>query len=207
MELATYAVDAPSSSEAASKKLNLPELLENILIHVDIKNLFKLQRVNKTFKATIARSKEIQRKMFLLGDPSKGRDLLDEGVFNPLLATIPGCQFWYATSQNNLADCKFAVDVEGFEYKRTRARVEQGEVDTSWLKTLLLASYRSLHVLVWYRLDLGSTYSLSCSTIDPGATLASLFDNINRTLDANGGIAVTRGDWDRWMHEPAWQRL
>jgi hypothetical protein len=45
--------------------LEIPEVLENILIRLPILDLFILQRVSKSFQAIMAKSPSIQRKMFL----------------------------------------------------------------------------------------------------------------------------------------------
>jgi hypothetical protein len=57
------AVDSPNS--ACRRALQTTELLENILVHLPVKDLFVHQRVSKRFQATIAESLAIQRKMFL----------------------------------------------------------------------------------------------------------------------------------------------
>lgn len=43
----------------------MPELLEHILLHLDIETLFKIQRVDRTWHATINRSLHLQQHMFL----------------------------------------------------------------------------------------------------------------------------------------------
>lgn len=52
-------------SSAASRVLGLPELLEHVLLHLPILDLFVAQAVNRTFFATIHESLNIQRKMLL----------------------------------------------------------------------------------------------------------------------------------------------
>ena len=71
-------------ASAASRVFGTTELLENILIHADIKDLFVMQGVNKTFSDLIATSTQLRRKMFLLQKPLK-EDLslsprVEEGV-------------------------------------------------------------------------------------------------------------------------------
>ncbi|KAK3724124.1 hypothetical protein LTR37_001246 [Vermiconidia calcicola] len=55
---------------ATQRVLNLPELLENILLSVDVPQLFAVHRVNTAFRVTIVQSKPIRRKMLL--EESKG---------------------------------------------------------------------------------------------------------------------------------------
>ncbi|KAK3691339.1 hypothetical protein LTR37_018700 [Vermiconidia calcicola] len=68
---------------AAAQVLDLPELLETVLLNLDITTLFSLQRVNKRFLDVIAASKPLQRKMFLINEPSS--KLNDEDNVNPLI--------------------------------------------------------------------------------------------------------------------------
>jgi hypothetical protein len=60
---AAHAVNSPDS--AGHRALQTTELLENILVHLPIKDLFVHQKVSKRFQATIAESPAIRRKMFL----------------------------------------------------------------------------------------------------------------------------------------------
>ena len=130
--------------------------------------------------------------MFLLEDPSKDLDLSDKRSFNPLLATIPGCQVWYGSYYG---DHRIAVDVRESEYDRTRARVKQDEMKPSWLKTLLLASPQPLDVCFRDGLDSRSYDLRSYITLDPGATLASLLDNIDSILEDNKEAGLTLPSW------------
>ena len=49
----------------AAQVLAIPELLENILVHADVVQLFAMQRVNPTFHDVIAGSKSIRCRMLL----------------------------------------------------------------------------------------------------------------------------------------------
>ncbi|KAK3703707.1 hypothetical protein LTR37_014285 [Vermiconidia calcicola] len=71
------------ASGAAAQVLDLPELLETVLLSLNITTLFKLQRVNKRFQHVIAESRRIQMKMFLIEDPSS--TLNDKDNVNPLI--------------------------------------------------------------------------------------------------------------------------
>nr|OQO17048.1 hypothetical protein B0A51_14199 [Rachicladosporium sp. CCFEE 5018] len=107
---------------AALAVLDLPELLENIFLHLeDWQEPFGLQRVNKRFKATIERSIHLRRKMWLAPKlSSKDIDLtedtsvtywrpdpLREILYNPLLmrdAPGKGYMRW-----PNIDKCRFFV--------------------------------------------------------------------------------------------------
>lgn len=73
--------DSDTESSAASKTVGIPELLESILVHADLKSLFVFQRVSKTFQATINRSRRIRQAMFLEHLPSEDSSPLK---LNPL---------------------------------------------------------------------------------------------------------------------------
>jgi hypothetical protein len=61
---AAHAIDPKASHRA----LQIPEILEHILVHLPSKDLFVHQRVSKTFQTSIAKSPAIRRKMFLTLD-------------------------------------------------------------------------------------------------------------------------------------------
>jgi hypothetical protein len=61
---AAHAIDPKASHRA----LQIPEILEQILVHLPFKDLFVHQRVSKTFRTSIAKSPAIRRKMFLALD-------------------------------------------------------------------------------------------------------------------------------------------
>ncbi|CAK4011218.1 Hypothetical predicted protein [Lecanosticta acicola] len=78
--------DQASTAEkvtAAERVLNTTELLEMVLMHLPIKNMFGVLRVNKKFKATVDGSKGLQVAMFLRRDDSIGEERV-----NPLLDDI-----------------------------------------------------------------------------------------------------------------------
>jgi hypothetical protein len=60
-----------SASAAAVAVLNLPELLESVLSHLSMEDLFVASRVNKAFHRLIETSPTLLRKLFLL--PRKGQ--------------------------------------------------------------------------------------------------------------------------------------
>jgi hypothetical protein len=61
---AAHAIDPKASHRA----LQIPEILEHILVHLPFKYLFVHQRVSRTFQTSIAKSPAIWRKMFLTLD-------------------------------------------------------------------------------------------------------------------------------------------
>ncbi|KAK6442837.1 hypothetical protein LTR95_000943 [Oleoguttula sp. CCFEE 5521] len=61
---ATMDVKSKAAAIAGKKVLQIPELLEMVLAHLDIRTLLLLQRVNTTWKATIDNSAELQEKLF-----------------------------------------------------------------------------------------------------------------------------------------------
>ncbi|GIZ37554.1 hypothetical protein CKM354_000099800 [Cercospora kikuchii] len=70
------------SMKARSKVFALPELVEKILEFVDTMDLFRLQRVNTSFKDTITRSKALRKHMFLepwdtIEDEEQNKALID----------------------------------------------------------------------------------------------------------------------------------
>lgn len=52
--------------ESATKTFAIPELLELILLHLDMKMLLLAQRVDTQWRGAIASSKKLQKKLFLL---------------------------------------------------------------------------------------------------------------------------------------------
>ena len=74
-------------SDLALKVFAIPELLEEILLYLPLRPLFAIQRVNKSFRDTIAASDRLKRKMFLayhtsgISDPRPHA----EDLINPLL--------------------------------------------------------------------------------------------------------------------------
>ena len=67
MEASIHAETTEMSASQAV--LNIAELLEAVLCHLDVSSLFLLLRVNRTFQATILNSVRLRRIMFLTQDP------------------------------------------------------------------------------------------------------------------------------------------
>ena len=179
------------ASDAAAKVLDLPELLEEILVDLEIQDLFKLQRVNKRFKAVISESKPIQRKMFLLEGPPV--DLLDNigTVTNPLLYL----------RQLGLEGCVLNVkDIESpqvythimqvfLRYDVTEPQVKE---DVSWRKTLLFSTPCKIYGEVREKQDPFNGYWSTTSTFiwEDGATLGHLVDAVYKPKELMAGIAL-----------------
>lgn len=47
------------------KVFGLPELLENILMHLPVEKIFSFQRINSTFHDTVKDSKDVRKAMCL----------------------------------------------------------------------------------------------------------------------------------------------
>ncbi|OQO10480.1 hypothetical protein B0A48_03777 [Cryoendolithus antarcticus] len=70
---------------AATAVLELPELLETVLINLDVKTLLLSQRANKQWKAIIESSPDLQDKLFFKLKEHRGGDGVD--AVNSLLMT------------------------------------------------------------------------------------------------------------------------
>lgn len=80
---------------AAGAVFSTYELMEEMLLHLPLPDLFILQRVSSTWQCVAKRSEAIRRKMFLLPRstplrPSEGQQHIDPAVclqLNPAFAT------------------------------------------------------------------------------------------------------------------------
>lgn len=63
----------------------IPELLENILLHLPERDLLLAQRVNRCFRNVTTASVHLQRKLFLTADPKSKGGLATELKWNPLI--------------------------------------------------------------------------------------------------------------------------
>lgn len=72
---------------AASKVFAIPELLDEILLYLPLKQLFAIQRVSKAFHDTIGASDRLKRRMFLVhqNTTSPLARPLTEDLINPLI--------------------------------------------------------------------------------------------------------------------------
>ncbi|KAK4620194.1 hypothetical protein CLAFUW4_10961 [Fulvia fulva] len=103
----------PSVPTAAPQVFAIPELLENILLHVDAVNLYLLEHTIKAFKGVMAGSRALRKRMFKEGaaDLDDFSDFLEHPVMRR--ATYPfSCvavrkwdgRYFFHTSTNWLID-------------------------------------------------------------------------------------------------------
>lgn len=98
----TPAVRQPTANMDAVP--DIPELLENILLNLPIRDLLLAQRVNKTFQATILGSSKLQQALFLkplagkflyYQPPPRAPLLWLESPEDPMHHTVHGNPFFY----------------------------------------------------------------------------------------------------------------
>ena len=76
---------------AASPVFAIPELLENILLHVPERDLLLAQRVNTFFRDITTTSSHLQRKLFFIADTVLEDGQVPELAWNPILEVFkPG---------------------------------------------------------------------------------------------------------------------
>ncbi|OQO10479.1 hypothetical protein B0A48_03776 [Cryoendolithus antarcticus] len=93
---------------AAVEVLTLPELLENILGHLDMKTLLLSQRVNTHFKLVIQSSKDLQEKLYFRPKSATKTKCITEVTLNPLL-TKPYTRGRFIKSLSR-DEWRFAID-------------------------------------------------------------------------------------------------
>ncbi|KAK6431672.1 hypothetical protein LTR95_012167 [Oleoguttula sp. CCFEE 5521] len=98
---------------AAAEVLALPELLENILGHLDMKTLLLSQRVNNQFKSVIRSSKHLQEKLYLRLKSST--DAVEKVTRNPLL--IEPNDMWSEHDEVTMCLTSAAVVLENVSLK------------------------------------------------------------------------------------------
>lgn len=150
-------------------------------MHVDIKNLFKLQRVNKTFERVMQESKDIQRKMFLLQSPQKDEKPLDKYMINPILATALGCTVFFATESPPSYVHLCCVVGNAKDIVRTM----EGK-DGSWQHTKVVSDFRSVD-LALQMVDDGRGSDGERGELAKGATLRELKDVIQKLVQDDDG--------------------
>ena len=94
-----FTTKAPSGCGTAVEKVfSLPELIKQILLHLDTRTLFNVQRISKVF-LMISKWTPIQRNMFLLEDGSVDRGGPIKHLVNPLLLDkaigLQECEFYF----------------------------------------------------------------------------------------------------------------
>lgn len=88
------------SMASTQRGLVVPELLENILLHVPERELLLSQRVNQNFRNVIKHSPKLQRKLFYTADHYLEGNELSELKWNPLLKFL--CPHLEGTSERIL---------------------------------------------------------------------------------------------------------
>ena len=68
-----------------SRIFAIPELLENILLHLPERDLLLAQRVNRSFRDVITASVHLQRKLFLTADMKSEDGLVTKLKWNPFI--------------------------------------------------------------------------------------------------------------------------
>ena len=71
-----------ATETSVERVFGIPELLENILIHLPMRDLFAV-KISKTFKHAVDTSPSIQRALFLLPDPKAEGELNKQGSLSP----------------------------------------------------------------------------------------------------------------------------
>lgn len=179
-------MDHPGDSITAAKACAVPELLENILVHIvdpkqddektqaqEMSALFRLQRVNKTFRDVISGSRALRRAMWL----ERTYDAERKGNFGGL---------------NPLVTYLFPVIALDFEVRKLRCHIHikrtrpdfmhRSVLKPKSVKSLDLASWRSALVIdseltVHLAFVVPAPYTNICAferTLRKGATLGEL---------------------------------
>ena len=184
---------APASQGAAAATvLGLPELLEQVLIHLDFRTLFKLRRVNQAFHAAM-NSKAVQRKMCLVEDPDIDLGAPIETIANPLLLDdrigFKTLQFSFRDPQQNNSEHREHLVTTGQFWSFYRLHLSR----SSWRETKLVKGSCGIrHVLL--RVNHDACYEPRRARhfdLQEGATLGDLVDGIFMTLKQ--GLEAVRG--------------
>ncbi|KAK5691310.1 hypothetical protein LTR17_025696 [Elasticomyces elasticus] len=126
---------------AAQQVLDLPELLESILLILPMRDLLLAQRVSKTFKQVIVSSPHIQRALFFA--PGKAADVYlllaqdmhnrsGDCVANPLL---------FRHTRPRTGDLKLRLDAEQLH--------DSVEVEASFMRMLLTQPPLPTEIVYW----------------------------------------------------------
>ncbi|KAK4542616.1 hypothetical protein LTR36_006664 [Oleoguttula mirabilis] len=165
-------------ASAAAKVFNIPELLENILLHLSmrqlfVKQLFVVQRVDWKFQGVITGSEKLRRLMFLAHKlPHKHG--VRQTRFNPLLRDggIPllACLYFFlhyegAINPRPSIDAAFHFDVSEQEMRELEA-----SRDSSWRSTRLVAGAEKADIDLLVRA--GDSVTSDSSTLETVGQLA-----------------------------------
>jgi hypothetical protein len=172
--MALSLIETPQTPRtAAAEVFGLPELLENILLHIPFvednsvirahmmnmvdqlfkvdgrfpdpsKELFILQRVNSTFSATISRNKTLQRRMFLAANPAGSGEVNLHNPIRWLVEVIGVCRGGYELT---MFDDKESLDVHIHSREKRRSSREK---QATWRKMKLHCTDNRAPVVVQF---------------------------------------------------------
>lgn len=184
--------DQTKPHAACPQVLHTPELLENILVHLDRKTLLLSQRVNTTFKNVIAGSKPLQRRLFFLPDSkpqtsSWSSTLKSRSwVFNDLLRCGwtggPSFGRWKLGNAILTHDCEAADKGLHVRFEAVHARKTHPDASPSWRRMLLVQNLPSFEVEPTANLEclpLSSRYFSECIVLDGALTLGEVVDKMD----------------------------
>lgn len=92
-------MEIPASPTAASRVLDIGELVELVVLHLDEASIVRSRRVSKKFHETVTYSKSIRQKLFLVPESSTER------IVNPLAPT------WFGQQTNGYRDSTIAARI------------------------------------------------------------------------------------------------
>lgn len=134
------------STPAAAKVIGVPELLENILLHLGMQQLFVVQRVNRTFKEVIRGSRRLQHAMFLLHDDRQRGDNMP----NPPNPILDGCLPFLGRFDFKSRDISRDLVCLDFEESRRMTELDlsayAGAKGQSWRQTKVTAAPAKLTI-------------------------------------------------------------
>ena len=186
--IANFVTEREPTTNAAAKVFAIPELLEDILLHLDMKQLFSLQRVNSSFHGTIKKSSPLRQKMWLDTGVANGwtknavnplfLDKTDRGVLYPVLFVGGECLPVIDPNTGDLfvditVRVKFDMDMSQAEHTRWPI-LQQG----SWRKTKLSRCNCSINV----RQAIDGSSIFQTRPLGTGDTLGDLADMLTECV-------------------------
>ena len=163
------------------KVFDTTELLENILLHLDERDLLRCQKVSKAFRATVQHLIKIKKALFFV--PSDGRHRDGGPVFNPffinkdskLVANVRGVSFMYSFPMEKPSSGVIKLDVEHPPLFWINSR--------PWLKTRTEGSWKDMYITrpVW---DIDVQFEgMKKRKRVKGTTLRKLFEQLCEEYD------------------------
>ncbi|KAI0156102.1 hypothetical protein BJ166DRAFT_532155 [Pestalotiopsis sp. NC0098] len=166
---------------------SIPEVAENILAHLSMKDLLLAQRVSSGWKELIARSPVLQECLFFRPRQSEAnRDMSSDAIpareLNPLL--VEHMPMWFSTSQN-----KHYQSVRDAPWAESVARLVFLRRDASWRRMLLaqppftvFESVQSVHTRI------GDKLSVGCIEQPDGVRMGLAYDKATESVV--GGVVA-----------------